>query len=291
VPKGTCVADDCDCPVRCSDLCARHYKQALWRKHHPKPVITCVVCGIQFTATMRTAKYCTPRCRSILAAQEEKRARATIRQHWFCCWCGAEIAHMRSDAKYCSDYCSNRADWRDNRDRIVAGIKKYTEENHEKILAAGRKYREANREAIYARQNAWARANHERHRAYQRKYQRQYAIANPEKRRLNAANRDAQKRSNGGGALHISERDWYRILLSYGHRCAYCGAEPDERLQVEHIIPLARGGRHSIGNVVPACAACNCSKSDRLLMEWRMGKPRRVLTRRKANESTRSCSV
>lgn len=30
---------------------------------------------------------------------------------------------------------------------------------------------------------------------------------------------------------------------------------------VDHVVPVARGGRHA-GNLVPACAACNASKQD-----------------------------
>lgn len=52
--------------------------------------------------------------------------------------------------------------------------------------------------------------------------------------------------------------------------CAYCGAT--ENLELEHIIPLARGGCHSVGNTTKACRSCNSSKSDRLLMEWRLDK-------------------
>jgi 5-methylcytosine-specific restriction endonuclease McrA len=91
---------------------------------------------------------------------------------------------------------------------------------------------------------------------------------------LRVPNRLVWKRINGGGALAISTRDWYRMLLAYRHCCAYCGART--KLQVEHVIPLSRGGRHSIGNVVPACGPCNMSKSDRLLVEWKLNiRPKR----------------
>jgi 5-methylcytosine-specific restriction endonuclease McrA len=37
----------------------------------------------------------------------------------------------------------------------------------------------------------------------------------------------------------------------------------------DHIIPLARKGTHSIGNLVPACHACNASKGKKLISEWK----------------------
>lgn len=50
--------------------------------------------------------------------------------------------------------------------------------------------------------------------------------------------------------------------------CIYCGSKL--LIEIDHIIPIARGGRHSIGNLAPACRACNRNKTDYLVMEWRL---------------------
>ena len=47
--------------------------------------------------------------------------------------------------------------------------------------------------------------------------------------------------------------------------CAYCGAIGAE---IEHVVPLARGGRDAPHNLVIACAPCNTSKSARDVREW-----------------------
>jgi 5-methylcytosine-specific restriction endonuclease McrA len=47
--------------------------------------------------------------------------------------------------------------------------------------------------------------------------------------------------------------------------CVYCGA-PWE--QVEHFIPLARGGADEVWNLWPSCELCNREKSDRHPGEW-----------------------
>lgn len=39
--------------------------------------------------------------------------------------------------------------------------------------------------------------------------------------------------------------------------CVYCGGEAEH---ADHFVPLALGGTHSIGNLVPACADCNTRK-------------------------------
>lgn len=46
---------------------------------------------------------------------------------------------------------------------------------------------------------------------------------------------------------------------------------------MDHIIPVIRGGNHSIGNLTPACASCNASKNHRTVMEWRLSKPKGVI--------------
>jgi len=284
MPKGTCSVATCELPIRCSELCTSHYKQLLWRRKaaaKPTVVSTCPHCGELYEQTRgrRTRAYCTNLCKSRFESAERKAARQAARSFTECQWCGADIKHMRADAKVCSDFCANRCDYRDNRERIDIAVRRYVENNPEKVLAAGRRYRDENRERIYARQKRWQDENLEHHKNYQRAYHKRYALDNAEKRQLNTANRYARKRNNGGGALKISERDWSRMLLIYQHRCAYCGGGAGETLELEHVIPLARGGRHSIGNVVPACRRCNATKNDRLLVEWRNNIPRRVRRR------------
>ena len=52
----------------------------------------------------------------------------------------------------------------------------------------------------------------------------------------------------------------------FGHSCAYCGSSGD--LHIEHFIPIAKGGPHAIGNIVPACQSCNYSKRDYDPEDW-----------------------
>lgn len=50
--------------------------------------------------------------------------------------------------------------------------------------------------------------------------------------------------------------------------CYYCGER--KPLVVDHVIPLAKGGRHAIGNLTGSCQTCNSSKGAMLLIEWRV---------------------
>lgn len=49
-------------------------------------------------------------------------------------------------------------------------------------------------------------------------------------------------------------------------KCVYCG-EP--ATQVDHIVPVSKGGTDDVSNLVPACRSCNSSKGNRDVDEWR----------------------
>ncbi len=59
---------------------------------------------------------------------------------------------------------------------------------------------------------------------------------------------------------NIYERD--------GNRCQYCGKKFDTKdLNLDHVVPLARGGKTTWDNVVCSCLSCNTRKGGRLLSE------------------------
>lgn len=52
-----------------------------------------------------------------------------------------------------------------------------------------------------------------------------------------------------------------RILRRDRYKCAYCGIDgKDAELQIDHIVPVAKGGSHHIGNLITSCRSCNQSK-------------------------------
>lgn len=52
--------------------------------------------------------------------------------------------------------------------------------------------------------------------------------------------------------------------------CAYCDVPfgPRAVCEVDHVVPLARGGPHDLHNLAPACSRCNLTKSDALPDDW-----------------------
>lgn len=61
-------------------------------------------------------------------------------------------------------------------------------------------------------------------------------------------------------ARRLRKSRWWLALIQHGI-CHYCHRRvaPSE-LTMDHIVPLARGGRSTKGNVVPACRDCNRAK-------------------------------
>lgn len=127
-----------------------------------------------------------------------------------------------------------------------------------------------NRAHCNAQATAWAEANRERRREISRESRRRRRAAMPDalRRELDRKwNRIGKARRRGAERFVITDRDMRRLVARQRGRCAYC--EVVAPLTVEHVVPLARGGRHAIGNVVMACGSCNSSKRDSLLVEWR----------------------
>jgi len=61
---------------------------------------------------------------------------------------------------------------------------------------------------------------------------------------------------------------WWQRRLAKGV-CHWCGcAVGAAGLTMDHIVPVARGGKSVKGNLVPCCKECNSAKKGLLPMEW-----------------------
>ena len=64
----------------------------------------------------------------------------------------------------------------------------------------------------------------------------------------------------------LTDEQWIEILDAWG-ACAYCGGQ-GPALQRDCVMPISRGGRYTVENVVPACASCNASKHNSEVTGW-----------------------
>ena len=69
-------------------------------------------------------------------------------------------------------------------------------------------------------------------------------------------------------ARELRDSAWWKRKRSAGI-CYYCGEKVGSaELTMDHIIPIARGGKSVRPNLVPACKTCNNKKKYLLPTEW-----------------------
>lgn len=135
----------------------------------------------------------------------------------------------------------------------------YREANQERLSAQHKAYYQANREQILARVKSYYEQNREKVIAYQLAYCR----TNPDKVAERAKRRDDRMAANGGS--HTKE-ELEAKFAEFGNVCVYCGTS--ERIGIDHMIPVVRGGTDNIENIVPACRSCNSRKNARTAEEF-----------------------
>lgn len=68
------------------------------------------------------------------------------------------------------------------------------------------------------------------------------------------------KRTTG----EIGKRLRFEVFKRDNFTCVYCGGKPpDVTLQADHVIPVSKGGRGILENLVAACSDCNAGKSNK----------------------------
>jgi 5-methylcytosine-specific restriction endonuclease McrA len=102
-------------------------------------------------------------------------------------------------------------------------------------------------------------------RACMRDYVREYDSKNPERKQ--AAIERSMRRSHfaGGERIRIEaslrERD--------GGNCFYCRKPLSITLHIDHLIPVIKGGKDDLPNLVLACVQCNQEKHNKTPEEYR----------------------
>jgi len=79
---------------------------------------------------------------------------------------------------------------------------------------------------------------------------------------------DATIRRERAKARELRKTRWWQQKTSAGI-CYYCGKKVVfKNITMDHLVPIARGGRSTKDNLVPACKACNNKKKSMLPLEW-----------------------
>lgn len=67
--------------------------------------------------------------------------------------------------------------------------------------------------------------------------------------------------------VELTFNQWKEIKELYNYYCAYC-LQPFKKLEMDHIIPVSRGGGTTMDNIVPTCRKCNSLKYTKSILEW-----------------------
>ena len=225
------------------------YNQAYYETHKAQTVYEnreCAFCRTAFRCSSRShKKFCSAECRvnahTERIAEENRRRRESLSR--ICPQCGSIFTATRTlQQKYCSERCMSAA-CRDTTGRQCS-------EN-----GCGRPVR--------------ARGMCSMH--YHRWRRMTVGEPNPawdERRRANYELRRARKKTNGPVEKFMNTD----VFTRDGWICGICGELVDKNLvwpdpmsaSLDHIIPLSRGGPHTLNNVQLAHLSCNTRKNNRI---------------------------
>jgi 5-methylcytosine-specific restriction endonuclease McrA len=151
---------------------------------------------------------------------------------------------------------SSRKNYFDNRETRAIQIALWQQNNRERKRHNEKLWRRNTPEPA----RKWRQNNVEKSRDYTKAFRQK----NPELSRVLLHRRRARILS--AKSYLITKTDIRSLLQK---PCIYCGAKSTH---IDHVIPLARGGSNSIGNLAGACQSCNLSKGPKLVMEWKIWK-------------------
>ena len=165
-------------------------------------------------------------------------------------WCAKCEQHKPLDEFYRAAKSADGRQWRCKQCAKASALENYYADH------------EANKDK--ARERAWARNQSPEVREAKRAADRAAYRRNPAPYKTAWHKRRA--RILAAPVNYFTDRDWQRIIARQRGECFYCHEVAP--LTKEHLIPLTRGGAHSVGNIVGACSTCNCRKRTKTRMEF-----------------------
>jgi len=149
--------------------------------------------------------------------------------------------------------------------------KKYREENSDYYKQYNHKYNVEHKRALYEQKKEYIANNKETHWNQQHNWYIKnidsikfrialYKKEHPEQYQMYSNRRLARKKTSIIAIFTIQD-----VINKYGKNCVYCGGLFE---QIDHYIPLSKGGSHTLDNVRPSCEHCNLTKNNKLPEEF-----------------------
>jgi len=144
--------------------------------------------------------------------------------------------------------------------------------NLEKVRENGRRWQKKNPDKVSNNSRRCRQRNLDKYLERSRRWKRN----NADKVRELCRRRGALRRSARRRAVHPVTRAQIDARFAiWVNRCAFCGVDAThqrnhgrERLTVEHVLALTKGGLDEASNIIPACTACNSSKKSSPIEDW-----------------------
>lgn len=204
-------------------------------------ILTCSHCGKSFDrgyriSATRAAKgqYCSAYCQSTAARTPDKQCGTCGKMFW-------------GRTKFCSVACVEIIVTDEGKARRLEGLAKARQEGRIPVLSG-----EDNPNWKGGREASW-----ERRRPKAAILLKKYRRANPDKVR------EFSKRRKGRKLDKLAYGSLPRIRKAQRNKCAICRASLRDGDHIDHIVPLARGGKHVARNLQLLCQHCNLTKSGR----------------------------
>lgn len=140
--------------------------------------------------------------------------------------------------------------------------------NDNKVIEYGRKWRKENPDKKRAQDIKWRKNNIQKARESGLRWFYKTRVLHPRpknpfsRKEMRAKyQRDRNAREKGSNEK-ITAKEWQELKEFYNYTCLCCKKkEPEIKLTLDHVVPLALGGAHSIKNSQPLCKSCNCRKN------------------------------
>ncbi len=152
-----------------------------------------------------------------------------------------------------------------------AKARRDTPENKAKAKEYGKKYWQKHKDKLHKQNRQRDLDNPERTKAYKKKYKKS------DKGKISGANCGHKRRfikmATANGSIPIAiqyphTKALRDMLTTQKDKCVMCNCEishEEGNIHLDHIIPLSKGGTHTIDNVQWLCANCNMNKGSKIL--------------------------
>ena len=205
----------------------------------------CLNCQSDFETPSRFARHCSEECRRI----SRRNTKPVVEKR--CEWhkCGKLFLTHRRHQRFCGKRCV---------------MSEYSYNYAIKNPEALKRYRAKHLAKTVEKRREWAQQYRLAHYAERRAYERAYYAANKAKWQSHKLARRAREKTPIQEQIKCS--DWMHLTkMKSSHICYYCKKRFCGSPHFDHVIALALGGKHELGNLCVSCPKCNRTKAARSL--------------------------